>query len=293
MQGLQNNDSQTNVESDQGPAVRQSGAREKTNAASRRKWSKDDNILLWKCYLKSKPNDKGYRKRFYKIWLDDGGFPVSEQRICDQVRQIEKKEWLTKVEREMLQRSLLQIEEQGNNINCVDIVEDQSATDLNLIPSQVVTVLNVEPDDDVRNDDRVRVPPVEIEPEIPTIESEPDLGDVEIAPEDLVVLNRLRELVDSEVRPIFNLKSFNRKEVIAKTTIVNRLLKHFKPTSITESRNLFQAASLLVGELVGAKTSTPKKNKEPWWKRRIEKDRGGSRQGSVGSKPQSYFQFNV
>ena len=58
MQGLQNNGS-LNVESDQGSTVRQSGPGEKIVAASRRKWTKEDNVLLWKCYIKSEPNLKG------------------------------------------------------------------------------------------------------------------------------------------------------------------------------------------------------------------------------------------
>ena len=59
---------------------------------------------------------------------------------------------------------------------------------------------------------------------------------------------------------------------MAKTTAVNRVLKQVTPSNITESRNLIQAASSLVGELLGAKKSTTKPKQEPWWKRRIEKD---------------------
>ena len=135
MQGLQNNGSH-NVESDQGPTVRQSGPRGKNLAASRRKWTKDDNILLWKCYIKSEPNLKGYRKRFHKTWIEDGGFNVSEQRICDQVRQIEKKEWLTKVEREMIQRNLVNNEVSDDSV--IDIVVNDNppsvTNDENIIP---------------------------------------------------------------------------------------------------------------------------------------------------------------
>ena len=59
---------------------------------------------------------------------------------------------------------------------------------------------------------------------------------------------------------------------MAKTTTVNKLLKYFSPQTITETRNLIQAARSLVVELLGAKKSTAKQKKEPWWKRRIEQD---------------------
>ena len=59
---------------------------------------------------------------------------------------------------------------------------------------------------------------------------------------------------------------------MTKTTTVNKLLKYFSPQTITETRNLLQAASSLVGELLGAKKPTAKQKKEPWWKRRIEQD---------------------
>ena len=96
--------------------------------------------------------------------------------------------------------------------------------------------------------------------------------EIVLSPEDLAIFTRLKELVTSEEKPIFNLKTFNRYDVMAKTTAVNNLLKYFAPSNITETRNLIQAASSLVGELLGAKKPTGKPKQEPWWKRRIEKD---------------------
>ena len=96
--------------------------------------------------------------------------------------------------------------------------------------------------------------------------------EIVLSPEDLAIFTRLKELVTSEEKPIFNLKTFNRYDVMAKTTAVNNLLKYFAPSNITKTRNLIQAASSLVGELLGAKKLTGKPKQEPWWKRRIEKD---------------------
>ena len=57
----------------------------------------------------------------------------------------------------------------------------------------------------------------------------------------------MREINLADEKPIFNLKTFNRYDVMAKTTTVNKLLKYFSPQNITETRNLVQAASSLVG----------------------------------------------
>ena len=62
---------------------------------------------------------------------------------------------------------------------------------------------------------------------------------------------------------------------------MNNLLKYFAPSNITETRNLIQAASSLVGELLGAKKPTGKPKQEPWWKRRIEKDIDSSKRSPV------------
>ena len=64
-------------------------SREKT--ANRRKWSKEDNLMLWRCYLLSETEQRGYRQRLHKTWLDNNGADVTEQRLCDQRGQIEKK----------------------------------------------------------------------------------------------------------------------------------------------------------------------------------------------------------
>ena len=90
MQGLQVDDSLTdrsvdlNVESSEGSTVRQGGPSKTKKAARRMKWTKEDNILLWKCYLMSEPERRGYRKRFHDIWIQEtNDTSISEQRICE------------------------------------------------------------------------------------------------------------------------------------------------------------------------------------------------------------------
>ena len=207
--------------------------------------------MLWRCYLLSEPKVRCYRQRFHNLWLENTSSNLTEQNICDQRRTIEKKGWLTEVEKEIIQRSILA----DKNV----LPGDQSEIDHNeFVQNEVENNMEQEP------------------PTIAFAEPEELEGvnddEIVLSPEDLVIFTRLKELVTSEEKPIFNLKTFNRYDVMAKTTAVNNLLKYFAPSNITETRNLIQAASSLVGELLGAKKPTGKPKQEPWWKRRIEKD---------------------
>ena len=106
--------------------------REKT--ANRRKWSKEDNVMLWRCYLLSEPEKRGYRQRLHKTWLDNNGADVTEQRLCDQRGQIEKKGWLTGVEMEMIKRELEAK---------VTVTNDNAVEDAVLIEAQTIDILPV------------------------------------------------------------------------------------------------------------------------------------------------------
>ena len=66
----------------------------------RRKWTKENNIELWKCYLLSDPQQRGYRRRMTTLWHERGNHDATEQRIADQQRAIVKRNWLSETERE-------------------------------------------------------------------------------------------------------------------------------------------------------------------------------------------------
>ena len=50
-------------------------------------WTREVNKLVMKCYLRSKPSTRGYRKRMLNNWRNYIGlFECSEQRLADQLR---------------------------------------------------------------------------------------------------------------------------------------------------------------------------------------------------------------
>ena len=55
------------------------------------------------CYYRSKPEINGYQQRIHTIWRDRGLW-TSKQRLMDQQSQIRKKQWLTNLEIEEIQR---------------------------------------------------------------------------------------------------------------------------------------------------------------------------------------------
>ena len=72
----------------------------------RRKCSEEKNTELWKCYVLSNPQQRGYRKRMTSLWHERANHQVTEQRLADQIRTIQKKNWLTETEREEIKRKI-------------------------------------------------------------------------------------------------------------------------------------------------------------------------------------------
>ena len=49
------------------------------------------------CYLVSELKIRGYRKRMVRLWLQEGMFWVSEQRLVDQANTIPRNSWMTEL----------------------------------------------------------------------------------------------------------------------------------------------------------------------------------------------------
>lgn len=77
-----------------------------TAVRTRRKWSQQDNKSVIECFYRSNPKKAGYGKRMYALWIEMGMFNVTEQRQMDQKNQILKKQWLTEIELEEIERAV-------------------------------------------------------------------------------------------------------------------------------------------------------------------------------------------
>ena len=73
---------------------------------ARKKWTKEVNKLVMKCFYKSDPSKRGYRWRMMNIWREIRVFNIGEQRLADKGRVIRTNELLSKVELEEIQREV-------------------------------------------------------------------------------------------------------------------------------------------------------------------------------------------
>ena len=73
---------------------------------ARMKWTKEMNKAVMKCYIKSSPDRRGYRKRMMAIWSEEGICEITEQRLACQARAIKTNGWLSAVEIEEIRRQI-------------------------------------------------------------------------------------------------------------------------------------------------------------------------------------------
>ena len=112
----QSNDSENNVNgtrSSNGEGVtfgRGSGGQQpdfgRHQATARMKWNKEVNKIVMRCFYRSEPAKRGYRKRMLSIWNELGVFEITEQRLADQERAIRTNEWLSEIELEKIKRKI-------------------------------------------------------------------------------------------------------------------------------------------------------------------------------------------
>eukprot|EP00112_Aurelia_sp_Birch-Aquarium-sp1_P004156 Seg1472.5 transcript_id=Seg1472.5/GoldUCD/mRNA.D3Y31 product="hypothetical protein" protein_id=Seg1472.5/GoldUCD/D3Y31 len=101
---------------------------------ARMKWTKEVNKLVIKCFYKSDPNQRGYRKRMINIWKEIGVFDITEQRLADQSRAIRTNGWLSEMEMEEIQREIereMHIDEDTEGAHMENDLEN-SGEDINM-----------------------------------------------------------------------------------------------------------------------------------------------------------------
>ena len=73
---------------------------------ARMKWTKEMNKVVMKCYIKSSPDRRGYRKRMMVTWSEEGICDITEQRLACQARAIKTNGWLSAAEIEEIRRQI-------------------------------------------------------------------------------------------------------------------------------------------------------------------------------------------
>ena len=235
-----------------------------TEASQRKKWTKEENKEVWRCYIRSDPANRGYRKRMHNIWIRRNNPTQKEQRLADQARNIANNNWLSKAEREEIERELTP--EINRNREQLEREERSEPEEGNENERRE----GIEPEEGNRDEMRERIEP-EGNGEEMRERIEPEGNGEEMREK----INKIKQLMESERTRIPSLKSYNQNKLKEKTKEVNEIIKVIPTSNITETNKLIYAGAKMVVELMEIKL--PSKNqpsrkgmRQPPWKRRLE-----------------------
>ena len=198
----------------------------------------------------SDPDKRGYRKRTNNIWRTEGSFEATEQRIVDQVKNIQRKGWLSKLQLEVIKRDLMNLNDERNRNSSVDV-----ANEANLEISEEEHMLGQQSE---VNQETERTDTVSYPDELEEDQSE--------------ILGRIKELMNEEsLETPINLRKFDRMKVKEKALVVDKVLQQVETGNITDTNKLIKVGALVTQELLGVKRPPASEKKhEPYWERRIE-----------------------
>lgn len=217
------------------------GRQSMTGTASRRKYTREDNKAVMRCYFRSEPDKIGYRKRMWELWKDAGGFEISEQRIADQARTILRKEWFTTEELDEIKND--QDNEEESLMDITDDLENLDGPEDNL--------------GEHRNDSlnvRVTAGPLSTD-EIERIE----------------VILRKRDSLKENRPKMRALRHVERRKLMDEVHRLDKVLPHVEINNITELNDTIMACAILVTEKFESRSSGRQGNQEPGWKERLRR----------------------
>mgnify|MGYP001794065188 FL=1 len=220
---------------------RQSATGTRNTVESRRCWSRQDNINAMECYFLSQPEKRGYMKRMHQIWKERRLFSITDQRIADQIRVINRNGLMSKLEIEEVKRRVMneppttETEEHPNE-NGNSMTEEEEA-ERQARPEQRETVQT------------------EHEREI---------------------IEKLKEIMTNieTMRTIPRAKKIPKAKIRKETAEINHVIGLVDTTDITQTNNLILAGAQLVFQRLNAGRQaerTSQTESEPPWKQRLEK----------------------
>ena len=216
------------------------------NTKAKIKWTKALNKIVMKCYLKSDPSVRGYRRRMHDIWKEIGLFELSEQNLVGQARVIRTNEWLSSIEVEELKREIEREKmPHGTLENSIRIEQNQSVVQIeneNSFPTEGISLNE-------------------------TINLMKGDG---FSEEEIDIFKMIHEQLhnDDDGQPP-NLRFVNRKLLKSKTASVNKVMPYFPMNSLTQVNALIKSSAMVVSKLLGVSKRKKEGSKEPWWKKRL------------------------
>ena len=172
------------------------------------------------------------------LWLQNGMFRVSQQRLVAQVNTIRRNSWITELEIEELERKI-------TGSDSVIVEETRSVGDL---PDHVGK--------NVRN----------VLPEMGAEEQADSLDEEEVA-----IVMEIAEVIEASRKDkLPALRNVTKKKLLEETAKIDKVLSKFKAHSITKTSELFYSGAVAVTNRLGVKIDKVAGRKEPMWKRGLE-----------------------
>ena len=217
-----------------------------TAARMRRKWTQYENRVVMECFYLSDPKTRGYRKRMHVLWNDRGMFNVTEQRLIDQKNQIVKKQWLSSLELEEIQRN----------------VEDAAYGEIDRL---IVEEGGQDSERTATGDDSEGVSPqIEHDEQVDWVEIKD--GAV-LTEEDREISKMMIEIRKKPRARLPAMRGVDRAKLNETVKKVDSVLEKLEIYNITDTNDTIYYGAAIVCEILGAKHKKIDGRKEPWWKK--------------------------
>ena len=218
---------------------------ESERTEKRLRWTKEVNKIVMRCFYKSDPTTRGYRRRMMAIWREIGVFESTEQRLADQTRAIRGNGWLSHVELEEIQREIMEGSQERSEEE-PEIENDAHETSEERAERHEEHAADVNVDD-IHN----------------------RIQEQEISDDKARLIDEIIEQMKSDETPP-NLRNVERKRLKLIVDEVNDILKFIPSEDITTINQLLKAAGCVVARKLGVKKRESKPKEEPMWKKRIK-----------------------
>ena len=220
-------------------------------------WNKE---VMYCYYMAIKDKRRGYWKRIYQQWKDRGNIECTEQRLCDQKKQIEDKTLLTPAE-------IKEVKQQVKSDNFQEKDGQQSEEE----QQAVTTILDpVEPE--VNPEPEHPIPPTYHE--TPDNDDDYDYDYDQLKDEYLELLEEVKSQPIKERKKLSKLK--NDKKLKGVVRIIDNIIEETSTDNMdltTTSQMQYTAALLVTNKITPPKPTTNRKPRggPPAWQQRLQK----------------------
>ena len=203
-------------------------------ATVQKKWLTQEITCEMTCYYQSQPGEKGYRYRLPAFWGKKGFFQVGEQRLCDQVRMIQTKGWLSQLQLEKIRRL---VESGENNFEAQQVEQNRTGTE----SMQQVTEQHIAQIEEDKGRDEENAKLLINYDNIDTVEKKN-------------ILEKTVELMKNDKLPNpNNLRRIDRVRLKEKTKLVDEDINFVQTSNITEDNKFVKSVDLVITQLLGIK----------------------------------------